>query len=454
MHSLSIRSAKVNAEWSISFELHETVAEMSTVIRVRNVGKRYFIGHQNRQADSLREALNAKLRNLFVRSNDTQDLEEFWALKDVSFEVEQGERLGIIGANGAGKSTLLKILSRVTEPTEGEVALKGRVSSLLEVNTGFHPQLTGRENIFLKGVIQGMTRQQIRKKFDEIVDFSGVEKFIDVPVKWYSSGMYARLGFAVTAFQDPEIMILDEVLAVGDARFQKKCLDKMEQAAHEGRTILFVSHSMEWISTLCPRAIHLTEGRITYEGDVEPVVDSYNMEITGTALRFGQSDLSDVERYGTGTARFQRIDAKAIKPDGTPDDVLRPGHDLVVEVEIAAIASLTDVNVAVMIFNPAGQRIIDANMYMQDDALALKAGEEVSLSFRLSDVLLKQGVYLIGVWMGRREPDEDIDGITSALSFRAEPNLNAAPEAMRFPAPYMCRFSFHVDRSESNAISG
>ena len=191
------------------------------------------------------------------------EVEEFWALKDVSFEVKQGEVLGIIGRNGAGKSTLLKILSRITEPTEGRVSLRGRVASLLEVGTGFHPELTGRENIFLNGAILGMTQREIRKKFDEIVAFAEVEKFLDTPVKHYSSGMYVRLAFAVAAHLEPEILVVDEVLAVGDAEFQKKCLGKMDEVSRrEGRTVLFVSHNMGVISNLCSLAIWLDAGQV------------------------------------------------------------------------------------------------------------------------------------------------------------------------------------------------
>ena len=204
------------------------------------------------------------------RAEDT-----IWALRDVSFEVEQGEVLGIIGGNGAGKSTLLKILSRITDPTEGRAVLHGRVASLLEVGTGFHPELTGRENIYLSGAVLGMRRAEINAKFDQIVDFSGVEKFLDTPVKRYSSGMRVRLGFAVAAHLEPEILLIDEVLAVGDAQFQKKCVAKMESVADSGRTVLFVSHNMSAVSSLCSRAIQLREGQVALRGDPREVVDSY-----------------------------------------------------------------------------------------------------------------------------------------------------------------------------------
>ncbi|MDR1732820.1 MAG: ABC transporter ATP-binding protein [Synergistaceae bacterium] len=243
-----------------------------TVIRVENLGKKYLISHQApARYIALRDVLADRAKRLgqrlvhpFAPRTRATELEEFWALKDVSFEVQGGERVGIIGHNGAGKSTLLKILSRITEPTRGRVSLKGRISSLLEVGTGFHPELTGRENIFLNGAILGMTRAEILKNFDAIVDFAGVEQFLDTPVKHYSSGMYVRLAFAVAAHLDTEILLVDEVLAVGDAEFQKKCMGKMDEISHqEGRTILFVSHDMTAAQRLCNRLICLNRGSLT-----------------------------------------------------------------------------------------------------------------------------------------------------------------------------------------------
>jgi len=256
---------------------------MNGVIKVENLGKKYIIGHQKqRYDDSLRDAMTHTARGIWQRvrhplspNRESVDLEELWALKDIDFEVQQGERLGIIGRNGAGKSTLLKILSRITEPTTGKVRIKGRVSSLLEVGTGFHPELTGRENIFLNGAILGMTRQEVKRKFDEIIAFAELEKFLDTPVKRYSSGMYVRLAFAVAAHLEPEILIVDEVLAVGDAQFQKKCLGKMEDVAKEGRTVLFVSHNMGAISNLCESCILLSAGNIEKQGQTRQVVDFY-----------------------------------------------------------------------------------------------------------------------------------------------------------------------------------
>ena len=251
----------------------------SSAIEVNQLGKKYRLGHSAGRNGApyrtLREDLLDGVRRMFApRQRELQP--EFWALKDVSFEVQTGEVLGIIGRNGAGKSTLLKILSRITEPTVGTVRIKGRVASLLEVGTGFHPELTGRENIFLNGAILGMTRAEIRAKFDEIVAFAESEKFLDTPVKRYSSGMYIRLAFAVAAHLEPEILIIDEVLAVGDAQFQKKCLGKMQDVAtHDGRTILFVSHNMSAVSSLCQRGLLLELGQVAATGPVEDVIRKY-----------------------------------------------------------------------------------------------------------------------------------------------------------------------------------
>ena len=256
---------------------------MSSVITIASLSKKYIIGHQKQErnttlrdvlTDGLQSFTNKLMHPLSAPKIDPTH-EEFWALKDVSFDIQQGDRVGIIGRNGAGKSTLLKILSRITEPTSGKISIKGRVASLLEVGTGFHPELSGRENIYLNGAILGMSKVEIKKKFDEIVDFSEVEKFLDTPVKRYSSGMYVRLAFAVAAHLEPEILIVDEVLAVGDAQFQKKCLGKMDEAGREGRTILFVSHNMGVISQLCTTCVWLEQGEIREIGQTGDVINAY-----------------------------------------------------------------------------------------------------------------------------------------------------------------------------------
>lgn len=258
------------------------------VIRAQGLGKSYLIGHQSAERErytALRDVVARSLKGLGRSAVDMMrgrqivagdEVEEFWALKNVGFEIRRGEVVGIIGRNGAGKSTLLKILSRITEPSEGRVEIKGRVASLLEVGTGFHPELTGRENISLNGAILGMTRAEIRRKFDEIVDFAAVEKFLDTPVKRYSSGMYVRLAFAVAAHLEPEVLVVDEVLAVGDAEFQNKCLGKMKDVASQGRTVLFVSHNMGAVSMLCSRGLLMVGGKLIFAGTAEEVVERYS----------------------------------------------------------------------------------------------------------------------------------------------------------------------------------
>jgi lipopolysaccharide transport system ATP-binding protein len=256
----------------MSFEMERPI------ISVRNLGKRYLLGLGGGESyRALRDVMANSVKNLF-KTNRSRDPQEFWALKEITFDVREGEKVGIIGRNGAGKSTLLKILSEITEPTEGEAHIYGRVASLLEVGTGFHPELTGKENIFMNGAILGMRRAEIKKKFDEIVSFAEIERFLDTPVKRYSSGMYVRLAFAVAAHLEPEILIVDEVLAVGDLVFQKKCLRKMNEVSEGGRTVVFVSHNMEAVQKLCTRAILLHEGKIEAEGSTEEVIRKYTGE--------------------------------------------------------------------------------------------------------------------------------------------------------------------------------
>jgi lipopolysaccharide transport system ATP-binding protein len=291
------------------------------VIRAEGLGKKYVIGHETERERyvALRDVIARGARNAWRMAADMlhgrvvvpgDTVEDLWALKDVSFEVKRGEVLGIIGRNGAGKSTLLKILSRITEPTEGRVTIKGRVASLLEVGTGFHPELTGRENIFLNGAVLGMTHAEIKRKFDEIVDFSGVEKFLDTPVKRYSSGMYVRLAFAVAAHLEPEILVVDEVLAVGDAEFQKKCLGKMKDVSGHGRTVLFVSHNMSAIRTLCGSCIWLDRGSVQSSGDTSSTLDTYLRSSTKNIAVSAAVLPEDPKK------EFQVLKARVAKADG------------------------------------------------------------------------------------------------------------------------------------------
>ncbi len=304
------------------------------VIRVENLSKKYIIGHQKQESyTSFRDVISNGAKSLWQgltcdrKENLGDRSEEFWALKDVSFEIKQGDRVGIIGCNGAGKSTLLKILSRITEPTSGRISIKGRVASLLEVGTGFHPELTGRENIYLNGAILGMHRFEIKKKFDEIVAFAEVEKFLDTPVKHYSSGMYVRLAFAVAAHLEPEILIVDEVLAVGDTQFQKKCLGKMEDVANrEGRTVIFVSHNMGAIENLCTQSIFLKQGLIERLGKTQEVLDFY----LGSLSSDSSSNSIDkiTERQGLGEVQFKKIEYFI---DGKPFNRLVTGQDTTIK---------------------------------------------------------------------------------------------------------------------------
>jgi lipopolysaccharide transport system ATP-binding protein len=293
----------------------------SPVISVSNLGKRYYLSHEKR-TDTLRDSLTQKFKRLLGQAGPDTDAEEFWALRDVSFEVNQGDVVGIIGRNGAGKSTLLKILSRITEPTAGTVRLRGRVASLLEVGTGFHPELSGRENIFLNGAILGMSRVEITRKFDEIVAFAEVERFLDTQVKHYSSGMYVRLAFAVAAHLEPEILIVDEVLAVGDAAFQRKCLGKMQSVSRsEGRTVLFVSHNLPSIRELCRTAVLLAGGKVQATGPCARVLEIYQHGLATsapTSVPVPPPELRD-RAYATGLL-IENMAGRACSdfPVGTP----------------------------------------------------------------------------------------------------------------------------------------
>ena len=299
---------------------------MSSIIKVHNLSKKYRLGEGGRKEDNLRELLvrgiKWPIRALTGRASaktDDADSEVLWALRNLNFEVDAGETIGFIGSNGAGKSTLLKILSRITDPTEGEVRLRGKLASLLEVGTGFHPDLTGRENIYLNGTMLGMTRAEIRVKFDEIVAFAEMEKFLDTPVKRYSSGMYVRLGFAVAAHLDPEILVVDEVLAVGDMAFQKKCLGKMGDFGRIGRTVLFVSHNMAAIESLCRRGIVLQQGQVIYDGNAKDAVRHYIEKVSPHREDVGTSavDLTNAIRPSdVEGGALQRIEV--MNEDGTP----------------------------------------------------------------------------------------------------------------------------------------
>jgi lipopolysaccharide transport system ATP-binding protein len=332
----------------------------AAIISVENLGKSYSISHQEgpvRNA-SLRDAMAREVKSWLKAAkgiaggtipSSRRTSEEFWALNSVSFDVNEGEVLGIIGRNGAGKSTLLKILSRITEPTRGRVTLRGRVASLLEVGTGFHGDLSGRENIFLNGAILGMTRNEIKSKFDEIVQFAGVEQFLDTPVKRYSSGMYVRLAFAVAAHLEPEILVVDEVLAVGDIEFQKKCLGKMKDVAAGGRTVLFVSHNMAAVRALCTRSILLQKGQLIADGTPSAVIEHYMADSYNSSLK---SKLDNLEDKATGVVRADKtvrlLSARVVDADGVPNLNVATNESLFMHLDVRLFEKIQ--NLRCMVF--------------------------------------------------------------------------------------------------------
>lgn len=364
---------------------------MSSVISAKDLGKKYILRHQSQEKyATLRDVLanNArrfigKLRHPITFSQNDPTHEEFWALKDVNFEIQPGDRVGIIGRNGAGKSTLLKILSRITEPTTGKVKLKGRVASLLEVGTGFHPELTGRENIYLNGAILGMSKAEITRKFDEIVDFAEVEKFLDTPVKRYSSGMYVRLAFAVAAHLEPEILIVDEVLAVGDAQFQKKCLGKMEDVSKEGRTVLFVSHNMKAIQHLTRHCLALKEGRIDYFGDTVTAVEHY-------IANMAEKPLADAKKLKTDMDDFE-IEALYFNESRYEKGFNRP---IYICMELNLAKDFNNVDIGFGIVNSLGNRILT----MQRTITSIPKGRSI-VEFQLDDHHLAPGNYSLVLGM-------------------------------------------------------
>ncbi len=329
-------------------------------IQVHNLSKRYRINSVRQRYRTLRDEIADNVRSLFRRNGRSHQKEEtFWALKDVSFEVKHGEVLGIIGSNGAGKSTLLKILSRITEPTQGRATIQGRVGSLLEVGTGFHGELSGRENIYLNGAMLGMKKAEIDRKFDEIVAFAEIEQFIDTPVKRYSSGMYIRLGFAVAAHLEPEILIVDEVLAVGDTAFQRKCLGKMEGMANQGRTVLFVSHNMVAMQALCSRGIYLSKGRIAADTPILEAITAYFADVRDGSL---QPLAERTDRHGEGQLRF--TDHWIENKDGLRIDNVIVGEDVRFCFAYRAPKPLRCVHVAFNLYEQVGDPIVNCGTEM------------------------------------------------------------------------------------------
>lgn len=416
------------------------------VIRVENLSKRYRIGEQVQyQAlrDVLTNAMTAPWRRLRTASqrspNDAQKAadHDLWALRDVSFEVNRGEVIGIIGHNGAGKSTLLKILSRITKPTTGCAKIRGRVGSLLEVGTGFHPELTGRENIYLNGAVLGMGKAEIESKFDEIVAFAGVEEFIDTPVKRYSSGMYLRLAFAVAAHLDTEIMMVDEVLAVGDAAFQKKCLGKMGDVVSEGRTVLFVSHNMNAIQRLCPRSILLERGRIVALADTASIVRSYLSDRLLDGGPFSWIDLSNMSRKGTGEARVTSLwysssnEGVNFKP--------YPLGPLEFKLRIYSDADRTLGSLAIILFDKNGTKLVNADTLSIGQTIHLQRGHNL-VGLRISELYLNPGDYVVGWWLAN--PLKEVyDFVDSGLNIEVvDTEANRLGARPRYDGTVACNF--------------
>lgn len=414
---------------------------MSTIaIRSEGLGKSYCRGALQNSTllrDHLSQILKSPLSILRHPKGET-----FWALKDISLEVREGEILGLIGRNGAGKTTLLKILSRITKPTTGWAEIYGRVGSLLEVGTGFHPELTGRENTFLSGAILGMSKSEVARRFDEIVEFAELEKFIDTPVKHYSSGMYVRLAFAVAAHLEPEILLVDEVLAVGDITFQKKCLGKMGDVARGGRTVILVSHNIAAINALSSRVVTLKDGGIAFDGTAAEATARYYAE--SLAVAEGGAHLRDRAREGNGKAFFSEIFIRALGPMGSVD-VAYPGCDLEIEFEIECRSEITDANAAIVFYDTNGYRVIDTNTAQKGEFVSMRAGQKARGRFFLHDVLLKPGKYFVGLWMGRHTM-ETIDSIEHAATLDVMEGEESTKHGITYPGVYLCRFdqSFSV----------
>jgi len=379
------------------------------IIRVENLGKCYRLHHESRERyTALRDVIARKVKGLFHPSSfipHPSSDEDFWALKDVSFEVNQGEAVGIIGRNGAGKSTLLKILSRITEPTKGRITLNGRIASLLEVGTGFHPELTGRENIFLNGAILGMTKAEIKNKFDEIIAFAEVERFLDTPVKRYSSGMYVRLAFAVAAHLEPEIMVVDEVLAVGDAQFQNKCLGKMESASKSGRTVLFVSHNVSALQTLCNRGVVLNAGTVAFSGSISEAVRHYS-QIS-----------SQTEGYYCAEPKTQMPSVSKIElPCLLPGAVHMSGSRLVVRITVHSPSTVKNGCLSVQIVNQTGTPVLHLRSYDHAVYFGHKEGY-VTLECAVDNCWLNVGSYTLSVYLSDPPGGEIYERLSGVCSF-------------------------------------
>ena len=386
-----------------------------SIISVEGLSKRYSLGFKRKHRNLCEAFINtvkAPFKRLAARGQGSS--EDFWALKNVNFEVQRGDVVGIIGRNGAGKSTLLKILSHITPPTHGEITLRGRVASLLEVGTGFHPELTGRENVFLNGAILGMKRAEIRRKFDEIVDFSGVGKFLETPVKRYSSGMQVRLAFAVAAHLEPEILVVDEVLAVGDAEFQQKCLGKMKEvSSRAGRTVLFVSHNMAAVRTLCSHGVQLQHGSIMRTGTAHEVVDNYMQEQS----RRGTTIISEFKKP-TGASIW--MTSACLVDNDKPVSTLPLGADLTLQIHFEAESPIRQPKFGFVLSSMVGTRLIGANNRYQPSPKLTESKQTGTIVCRLGQVPLMPGNYNLSFYLGDAAVDThiEIDGLNFTITER------------------------------------
>lgn len=368
-----------------------------TVIKVSGISKQYQIGAHQESYGSLRDTIMRSVSEPFrrmrnFRSRHREDIQTIWALKNVTFNVYQGETVGIIGANGAGKSTLLKVLSRITKPTKGNAKIRGRIGSLLEVGTGFHPELTGRENIYLNGAILGMKRYEIEKKFDEIVDFAEVEKFLDTPVKRFSSGMYVRLAFAVAAHLEPEILLVDEVLAVGDAAFQNKCLGKMGDVATQGRTVLFVSHNMGTIQTLCGRGILLRGGEVVYDGTSQKAIETYLEEMETNAI----VDLA--KRFTSEPSNIAWLTGISFRgATGNYIDTIISGQSLDIVLAYRNQDPNAKLDFAIGVYNPMGEKFLHFGTHYSLATPAVNLPNSGEIVCRFPKIPLVAGRYRINL---------------------------------------------------------
>jgi lipopolysaccharide transport system ATP-binding protein len=382
---------------------------MTTCIEIQSLSKRYRIGKLQHDLQ-LREQLIEFARNPF--NIGQKEEESIWALQDVSFHVDEGEVVGIIGRNGAGKSTLLKILSRITYPTSGKIKVKGRIVSLLEVGTGFHDELTGRENVYLNGSILGMRKREVDQHFDAIVAFSGVEQFIDTPIKRYSSGMRLRLGFAVAAHLDPDVLIVDEVLAVGDAAFQKKCINAMEGLRSGGRTVLFVSHNLAAVENLCSRGIWIDAGRIRMDSGAKETIAGYMASFID-GQDSGSSRLGTQNRLGNGEIRFTRLEY--LSPDGTPCGVTRSGDPLVLRFHYFAEKVIRDPSFGFRLFSDMGTLITEASNGLHALHIPKVGPGDGYIDVEIGSLKLVAGRYALSLWVTAQGGKPVYDGDVRAV---------------------------------------